>query len=109
MCISNDSKMAITITKESERASWVKMYCLESQTLKFQERIGGGEQQYIKLKEIEQTDDGQMFAIAYFDDGKFRLRTFAQPTALQRSESEISKNEVDINKEMGIDDWTMAI
>lgn len=50
-----------------------------------------------------------MFAIAYFDDGKFRLRTFPKPTQLQRAESEIMKNEVDINKELGIDDWTMAI
>ena len=53
-----------------------------------------------------------MFAIAYFDDGRFRLRTFPQPKEhqeLQRSESEVMKNEVDINSELGIDDWTMAI
>lgn len=42
--------------------------------------IGGTDQNYIKLKEIEQNDAGTKYAAAYIDDGKFRLRTFFKTT-----------------------------
>ena len=38
--------------------------------------IGGGPDQYIKVKEVQQNDKGDKYALAYFDDGKFKLRTF---------------------------------
>lgn len=40
------------------------------------------------------------------DDGKFRIRTFFNKT---RTDAEIKRNEFDINKALGIDDFTMPI
>ena len=40
----------------------------------------------------------------YFDDGKFKLRTFGKEN---RSEDEIQANEVSINELIDIDDFTM--
>jgi len=51
--ITYNSKSAITVTKKNEREYYVKQYCLESYKLTFEEKIGGGTDQYIKLKEVE--------------------------------------------------------
>lgn len=71
----------------------------------FEEKIGGDPNQYIKLKEVQQSPDGQKFAICYNDDGKFYMRTFGK---VSRTEAEIKSNEVDINKLLGINDFTMC-
>ena len=42
----------------------------------FEEIYGGSDHDFIKLKEVEQNDEGTKFAIAYNNDGYFRLRTF---------------------------------
>jgi hypothetical protein len=52
VAISFDSKVAITITKRNEREYWIKMYSLKEYTQVFGEMIGGGSDQYIKVKEI---------------------------------------------------------
>lgn len=70
----------------------------------FEEHIGGGPEQYIKVKEVEQNFDGSFFACVYFDDGLFRLRTFGKE---RRSEDEIEENEVKISELLGIDNYTM--
>lgn len=72
----------------------------------FEEQIGGAPDSYIKLKEVQQNSTGDQFAIAYLDDGKFRLRTFGQET---RTLAEIKKEELDINPKINIDDYTMPI
>jgi len=41
----------------------------------FSEQFKG---KYIKLKEIEQTDDGDYFAVCYIDNGNFKIRTFKE-------------------------------
>lgn len=46
----------------------------------FEEQIGDDKSSYIKIKEIEQSEDGTRFAAVYFDDGKFKLRTFGSQT-----------------------------
>lgn len=104
--ISYDSKYAITVTKKDEREYYVKMYDLETYELEFEEKIGGKQDDYIKLKEVEQNSKGNKFAIVYFNDGNFKLRTF---TSKPRSEQEVAQNELDINKLVGYDNWTMAI
>jgi hypothetical protein len=53
MIITYDSKKAITVTKRNDREYYVKQYDLESYEMTFEEKIGGGENQYIKLKEVE--------------------------------------------------------
>jgi hypothetical protein len=40
------------------------------------ERYGGTENSYIKMKDVEQDSDGTKYAIAYIDDGFFKLRVF---------------------------------
>ena len=103
--ISNDSTRAVTITKKDDRTCFIKMYGLETYEMTFEEKIGGGPNSYIKLKEVSQNDKGSEFAIVYFDDGKFYLRNFLKTT---RTKEEIFENEVDINKVLGINDYTMV-
>jgi hypothetical protein len=60
--ISFDSLAVITITKASEREYWLKMYSLKTNTQIFQEKFGGGDNQYIKMKEIAQNAAGTFYA-----------------------------------------------
>jgi len=94
------------VTKRSEREYYIKQYSLETYKLTFEEKIGGGKEQYIKLKEVEQSPKGDFYAIVYMDDGKFRLRTFGKET---RNEEEISAKELKINEEFGINNHTIPI
>ena len=110
--------MAITVTKKNEREYWVRMYDLESFEQVFEEQYGGQSTDYIKMKEIEQNSAGNKYALAYNNDGNFRIRTFKMsdlpdplpnPAKPQRSKDVIEKFEFKINEELGIDNWTMAI
>ena len=82
--LSYDSTRAITVTKKDDSETWVKMYSLQTYELTFEEKIGGSDENYIKLKEIEQNEAGNKYAAAYIDDGKFRLRTFFKETRTQK-------------------------
>jgi hypothetical protein len=42
----------------------------------FEEKIGGGPDDYIKIKEVEQNSEGNKYALTYFNDGKFKMRNF---------------------------------
>ena len=68
--------------------------------------VGGKPDSYIKLKEVEQNPAGNFYAIVYIDDGNFRLRTFGEQT---RSRAQIEEEELDINKELKLDNYTMPI
>ena len=105
MIITYDSTKAVTVTKKSDEEYYVKQYDLEKYDMTFEEKIGGEPGQYIKLKEVEQDPLGTQFAIAYCDDGKFFVRTFGKDS---RTEDEIKKNELDVNKLLGINDYTMC-
>jgi len=52
-----------------------------------------------------------MFAVTYFDNGIFRLRTWGPINDLPetRSEEEIEKGDINFNKLLKLDDWTMVI
>mmetsp|Transcript_801 Transcript_801/g.1008 ORF Transcript_801/g.1008 Transcript_801/m.1008 type:complete len:398 (-) Transcript_801:899-2092(-) len=104
--ITFDSTRAITVSKQNPQTYYVKMYDLESYELVFEEMIGGHEDDYIKLKEVEQNHAGKYFAITYSNDGRFFMRHFGQNN---RTPAEQAESEVDVNKLIGIDDWTMAI
>jgi len=104
--ITYNSKNAVTVTKKDDREYYVKMYNLADKTQGFEEKIGGTPTSYIKLKEVEQNAAGDGFAIAYFDDGNFRIRTFGEAT---RSEADIAAEELDVNKALGLDNHTMPI
>lgn len=80
MMITYDSEKAITVTKKSDRTYIIKMYCLKNYNITFEEHLGGTRESFIKAKEIEQTNSGKFYACAYFNDGKFRLRTFGRET-----------------------------
>lgn len=58
MMISYDSTRALTVTKAAENRSILKMYSLKDYEITFHEELGLGENDYIKCKEMEQTDDG---------------------------------------------------
>ena len=82
--ITYDSKRAVTVTKKDDREYYVKQYSLETYALLFEEMVGGGPNQYIKLKEVEQSAAGNEHARAYMDDGKFFIRTFGTTTRTPR-------------------------
>ena len=82
------------------------MYDLKDYSLAFEEPVGDPEA-YIKLKEVEQNSTGDYFAIAYLNDGNFRVRTFGEK---QRDDYDaILKDELDINAKLNIDNHTMPI
>ena len=51
--ITYDSTRTIVTMKKNDREYFVKMYCLESYNLTFEERVGGESSDYIKMKEVE--------------------------------------------------------
>ena len=103
--ITYDSQRAVTVSKKSEQEYYVHMYDLESYKQVFEEKIGGNQGDYIKLKEIEQNSSGKKYALVYFNDGVFYLRTFERT---ERSDEEIKVNEFEINKFLEIDNYTMV-
>jgi len=84
----------------------VKQYSLESYELTFEEKVGGEDTDFIKAKDVEQNSTGDLFALAYLNDGQFNLRTFGTVT---RSLSDIQKEEFNINEALGLDTFTMPI
>ena len=105
--ISYNSKLAVTVTKKDEREYFVKMYDLITFKQTFEEKIGGLDESYIKLKEVEQNETGTFFAIAYADDGYFRLRTFGETA--RATVEEIASDELDINMALNLDNFMMPI
>lgn len=105
MIITYDSTKAVTVTKKDDTTYFVKQYDLESYKMTFEEKIGGDPKSYIKLKEVEQSADGKKYAIVYNDDGVFFLRTFKKET---RKDDEIQKDELNINKLLGLNNHTMC-
>ena len=101
--IAFDSKAVITITKRNEKEYWVKMYSLATNLQIFGEKYEGD---YIKMKEVSQNAVGDKYAQCYFDDGRFKLRTFDRT---ERTEEEIAKNEVCFNEILKIDNHTMPV
>ena len=81
------------------------MYDLVTFEQVFEEKIGGNEKQYIKCKEIEQNSEGTRYAIAYYDNGNFKIRTFERQ---QRTEEEIAANEFDVSAALGLDDHVLV-
>jgi len=74
--ISLDSKRILAIMMKNDREYYVQQYDINSMDLEFNEKIGGKENSYIKVKQVEQDPTGKHYAIVYFDNGNFRLRTF---------------------------------
>jgi len=105
-CITYNSKSAITVTKKCDREYWVKQHSLETYVDTFEEKIGNGKTSYIKLKEVEQNSAGTKFAIAYLDDGRFRIRIFGEES---REEADVEGWELDVNKELNMNNHTMPI
>ena len=105
MMITHDNTMAITVSKQSEYQSWIKMYELATGDKIFEELLGGDPNQYIKAEEIAQNNSGTQYAVTYSDDGKFRLRTFGKK---MRTAKEIKDSEVLINEIIELDDYSMC-
>ena len=58
------------------------------------------------MKDVEQNGAGTRYAIAYIDDGKFKLRVFDKEP---RTEEEALAKELDVNAKLGMNDHTMPI
>ena len=74
--ITYDSTRTIVVTKEDDTAYHIRQFSLITQELVCTERFGGTPDSYIKMKDVEQNGAGTIYAIAYFDDGNFKLRVF---------------------------------
>ena len=83
--ITYNSKSAITVCKKSDRESHIDAYSLETYQVTFHEVVGGLDDSYIKIKEVQQNSTGTNFVIAYLDDGVFKLRVLGD-TQLSNSE-----------------------
>ena len=103
--ITQDSKHAVVVSKKNEKCSMVKIFNLESYERVFKEKFEGS---YIKIKEVEQNFTGNFFAVAFNDDGIFKLRTFGLGKE-RRSEGEIQKSECVVNDLLKLNDWTMTL
>jgi hypothetical protein len=106
MIITYDSTKAVTVTKKNDREYLLKQYDLETYEMTFEEKIGGGDDQYIKLKEVEMSFSGKKYAVVYNDDGKFYIRSFKKEI---RTQEEINANEVCFNDLLKLDNHTMCI
>ena len=104
--ITYNSKSVLTVTKATDREYYVKQYSLETYAMTFEEKIGGRPENYIKAKDVEQNSNGTKFMIVYYDNGWFKFRNFGEKT---RTLEEIEENELDINKQLGINNHTMPI
>jgi hypothetical protein len=52
--ITYDSSTAVAVSKKDNSEYWVKMYPLNGEAFPFfEEKIGGNDDDYIKLKEVE--------------------------------------------------------
>lgn len=78
MAISYDSSRAISIVKVTDKLYYIQQFDLtcRNYSLVTEDLIGGREDSYIKVKEIEQSQAGDKFSVVYIDNGKFRLRVF---------------------------------
>jgi hypothetical protein len=47
--------------------------------------------------------------VAYIDDGNFKIRFFDKISPAKRTKEVINENELDINKELGINNYTIPI
>lgn len=72
MAISYDSKQAIAICKESESVFQVNGYSLLNFELLWENKFE--DMEFVRMNFIEQNLAGEIFAIAYQDDGVFRVR-----------------------------------
>lgn len=106
MIITYDSTKAVTVTKRSDKEYYIKQYDLETYEMTFEEMIGGKDEDYIKLKEVEQNSTGKKYAIVYNNDGLFKMRTFEKVT---RTKEEIEADEVCFNDLVNLNDYTMCI
>jgi hypothetical protein len=104
--ITYDSSRTIVVTKEDDTAYHIRQFNLNTQELVCTERYGGTENSYIKMKDVEQNSTGDKYAIAYIDDGNFKLRVFDKEP---RTEEQALEKELDVNKALGINNHTMPI
>ena len=101
--ITNDSTSVFTVTKKNDEESWIRAYNIDTKQIVFEEQILGT---YVKIKELEQTDDAQLFAAAFIDDGAFKIRTFRKST---RSQAEIEEEELNLNEELELNGKTDVV
>jgi len=106
MIITYDSTRAVTVTKKDDREYYIKQYDLEDYSMKFEEKVGGLDSDYIKLKEVEQNSSGTKYAVVYNNDGVFYFRCFGKET---RQEADIFASEINLNNLLGLDNHTMCI
>lgn len=71
----------------------------------FNEEIGGNKKDFIKCKEIEQHSSGTLYAIAYNNDGIFKIRVFGKP---KRDIVDIEADEINVNELLSLNNFTIC-
>ena len=98
----NDSSGVVTVTKNDDESYFLKMYSLSSLALTFEEELSGS---YIKVKEVAQSADNQIYVVVFNDDGVFKMRSFGNKS---RTKDEIKNSEVNLNTLLSLNNWTMC-
>jgi hypothetical protein len=103
--LTRDATTAILVTKKDDSEYYIRMFDLETQMMTFSEMIGGrSKENYIKIEKVIENSQG-LFALAYFDNGYFRIRTFNKNS---REAQQIEDEELDVNKALKLNNHTMA-
>jgi hypothetical protein len=73
MIIAYGSKYCLAILKHLDEHYEIRQYSLTTQELLYKKEFHG---EYIKISVVEQNTNGEVFAIAYQDHGKFFVSIF---------------------------------
>jgi hypothetical protein len=74
--------------------------------MSFYEEFGDGKTTFVKVNEVARDESGRM-AIAYIENGEFKIRLFKDFIKASRTKEEIEAEEISLNDLVGIDCSTM--
>ena len=102
--ITYDSSRVVTVTKENDVHCVIKQYNLhDNNKLTFEEHYYGT---YLKMKEVEQNDKGNLFHVCYMDDGVFKIRIFNKDEPADKDDQNKGFN---INEVLGLNNYTIPV
>ena len=73
MIIAYGSRFCLGILKKADEHYEIRQYSLTTQQMTYKKEFHG---EYIKMGVIEQNSNGEVFAVAYQDNGKFFVSIF---------------------------------
>jgi len=72
-----DTSRVLSVNKSSDAEYFVQHIGLKDKEIICKESFSG---EFIKVKDVQQNAAGTKYAVMFFDDGLFKIRTFGQET-----------------------------